>query len=113
MAIGALPLRRLQRGENLKKRTHKTSSGVLSFIGEISKVLFGTATENDVCQQQVSANQALTLANLNARELNYLGSVFKKAIVIHKENMGINLEAVMANTAAVKNISMAFSMAFG
>ena len=113
MAIGALPLRRLQRGENLKKRTHKTSSGVLSFIGEISKVLFGTATENDVCQQQVSANQALTLANLNARELNYLGSVFKKAIVIHKENMGINLEAVMANMAAVKNISMAFSMAFG
>ena len=90
-----------------KKRIRRTTSGVLPFIGEISKVLFGT-TENDVHQQQIGVNHALTLANINAKELNYLGSVLKKAIVIHKENTGINLEAVMANTAAVQNISMAF-----
>ena len=29
-------------------------------------------------------------------------------MVIHKENLGFNLEAVMANTGAVQNISMAF-----
>ena len=58
--------------------------------------------------RQPGVNQALTLANINAKELNYLGSVLKKADVIHKENMGINLEAVMANTAAVQNIPMAF-----
>ena len=91
-----------------KKRTRRTTSGVLPFIGEISKVLFRTATENDVHQQQLGVNQALTLANINGKELNYLGSVLKKAIVIHKDNMGINLEAVMANTAAVQNILMAF-----
>ena len=91
-----------------KKRTPRTTSGVLPFIGEISKVLFGT-TENDVHQQQIGVNHALTLANINAKELNYLGSVLKKALVIHKDNMGINLEAVIANTAAVQNISMAFS----
>ena len=88
-----------------KKRTRRTS-GVLPFIGE--SFIFVTATENDVCQQQLGVNQALTLANLNTRQLNYLGSVLMKAILIHKENMGITLEAVMANTAAVQNISMAF-----
>ena len=91
-----------------KKRTCRTTSGVLPFIGEISKVSFWTKTENDVHQQQHGVNQALTLANINAKELNYLGSVLKKALVIHKVNMGINLEAVMVDTAAVQNILMAF-----
>ena len=107
MIIGATPMNPAVDLQS-KKRTRRTTSGVLPFIGEISKVLLGTATDNDVHQQQFGVNQALTLANINAKELNYLGSVLKKAIVIHKENMGINLEAVMANTAAVQNISMAF-----
>ena len=65
----------------------------------MSNVLFGTATEKDVRNQQVG---------VNARELKYLGNALKEAMVIHKENMGFNLEAVMANTGAVQNISMAF-----
>ena len=77
-------------------------------LGKSPKFYFGRKTENDVHQQQLGVNQALTLANINAKELNYLGSVLKKALVIQKENMGINLEAVMANTAAVQNILMTF-----
>ena len=90
------------------KRTRRSSSGLLPFIGEISNVLFGTATENDVRNQQVGVDKAIQIGNINARELNYLGNALKKAMVIHKENMGFNLEAVMANTRAVQNISMAF-----
>ena len=107
MIIGAIAMNPAVDPQS-KKRTPRATSGVLPFIGEISKVLFGTSTENDVHQQQIGVNHALTLTNINAKELNYLGSVLKKAIVIHKENTGINLEAVMANTAAVQNILMAF-----
>ena len=89
------------------KRICKSSSGLLPFIGKISKVLFGTAPENNVCNQQVGVDMAIQLGNLNAREINYIGRSLKEAMVIHKENMGFNLEAVMANTGAVQNISMA------
>ena len=82
MIIGTTPINTAVDLQS-KNRTCRTLSGMLPFIGEISKVLFGTATENDVRQQQLGVNQALTLANLNAKELNYLGSVSKKAIVIH------------------------------
>ena len=82
---------------------------MLPFIGEISKVIFGTTTENDVSTQQVGVDKAICIRNLNARELNYLGNALKKATVIYKENnMDFNLEAVMANTGAVQNSSMAF-----
>ena len=81
---------------------------MLPFIGEISKVLFGTATQNDVRNQQVGVDKAIQLGNLNAREIIYIGKSLKKAMIIDKENMGFNLEAVMANTRAVQNISMAF-----
>ena len=81
---------------------------MLPFIAEISKVLFGTATENDVRNQQAGVDKAIQLENLNARELNHIGNTLKKAKVIHEENFGFNLEAVMANTGVVQNISMAF-----
>ena len=81
---------------------------MLPFIGEISKVLFGTAAENDVRNQQVGVDKAIQVGNFNARELNNIGNALTKATVIHKENMGFNLEAVIANTGAVQNISMAF-----
>ena len=74
----------------------------------MSNVLFGTATEKDVRNQQVGVNKAVQIGNINARELKYLGNALKEAMVIQKENMGFNLEAVMANTGAVQNISMAF-----
>ena len=74
----------------------------------MSNVLFGTATEKDVRNQQVGVDKAVQIGNINARELNYLGNALKQAMVIHKENLGFNLEAVMANTGAVQNISMAF-----
>ena len=74
----------------------------------MSNVLFGTATEKDVRNQQVGVDKAVQIGNINARELKYLGNALKEAMVIHKENMGFNLEAVMANTGAVQNISMAF-----
>ena len=74
----------------------------------MSNVLFGTATEKDVCNQQASVDKAVQIGNINAQELKYLGKALKEAMVIHKENMGFNLEAVMANTGAVQNISMAF-----
>ena len=38
------------------KRTRRSSPGLLPFIGEISKVLFGTATESDVRNQLVGVN---------------------------------------------------------
>ena len=56
----------------------------------MSNVLFGTATEKDVRNQQVGVDKAVQIGNINARELKYLGN------------------AVMANTGAVQNISMAF-----
>ena len=90
------------------KRTRSSSSGLLPFIGEMSNVLFGTATEKDVRNQQVGVDKAVQIGNINARELKYLGNALKEAMVIHKENMGFNLEPVMANTGAVQNISMAF-----
>ena len=90
------------------KRSRRSSSGLLPFIGELSNVLFGTATEKDVRNQQVGVDKAVQIGNINARELNYLGNALKQAMVIHKENLGFNLEAVMANTGAVQNISMAF-----
>ena len=90
------------------KRSRRSSSGLLPFIGEMSNVLFGTATEKDVRNQQVGVDKAVQIGNINARELNYLGNALKQAMVIHKENLGFNLEAVMANTGAVQNISMAF-----
>ena len=90
------------------KRTRRSSSGLLPFIGEMSNVLFGTATEKDVRNQQVGVDKAVQIGNINARELKYLGNALKEAMVIHVENMGFNLEAVMANTRAVQNISMAF-----
>ena len=65
MIIGTNPMKTSVNLQS-KKRTRRTSSGVLPFIGEISKVLFGTVTENDV-------RRHLTRANLNARQLNYLG----------------------------------------
>ena len=74
----------------------------------MSNVLFRTATEKDVGNQQVGVDKAVQIGNINARELKYLGNALKEAMVIHKENMGFNLEAVMANTGAVQNISMAF-----
>ena len=74
----------------------------------MSNVLFGTATKKDVRNQQVGVDKAVQIRNINARELKYLGNALKEAMVIHKENMGFNLEAVMANTGAVQNISMAF-----
>ena len=89
-------------------KTHKSSSWLLPFIGQVSKVLFGTADKNDVCTQQVGVDKAIRLGNLNARQLNYLGNALKKVMVIDKENMGFNLESVMANTGAVQNISIAF-----
>ena len=76
----------------------------------MSNVFFGTATEKDVRNQQVGVDKAIQIGNINARELKYLGNALKKAMVIHKENMGFNLEAVMANTGAVQNISMAFGL---
>ena len=91
-----------------KKRIRRSSLGLLPFIGEMSNVLFGTATEKDVRNQQVGVDKAVQIGNINAQELKYLGNALKEAMVIHKENMGFNLEAVMANTAAVQNISMAF-----
>ena len=74
----------------------------------MSNVLFGTATKKDVPNQQVGVDKAVQIKNINARELKYLGNALKEAMVIHKENMGFNLEALMANTGAVQNISMAF-----
>ena len=74
----------------------------------MSNVLFGTATEKDVRNQQVGVDKAVQIGNINARELKYLGNALKEAMVIHKENIGFNLEAVMAITGAVQNISMAF-----
>ena len=74
----------------------------------MSNVLFGTATEKDVRNQQVGVIKAVQIGNINARVLKYSGNALKEAMVIHKENMGFNLEAVMANTGAVPNISMAF-----
>ena len=90
------------------KRSRRSSSGLLPFIGEMSNVLFGTATEKDVRNQQVGVDKAVQIGNINAQELKYLGNALKEAMVIHKENMGFNLEAVMANTGPVQNISMAF-----
>ena len=90
------------------KRILRSSSGLLPFIGEMSNVLSGTATEKDVCNQQVGVDKAVSIGNINARELKYSGNTLKEAMVIHKENMGFNLEATMANTEAVQNISMAF-----
>ena len=90
------------------KRSRRSSSGLLPFIGEMSNVLFGTATEKDVRNQQVGVDKGVQIRNINARELKYLGNALKEAMVIDKENMGFNLEAVMANTGAVQNISMAF-----
>ena len=65
----------------------------------MSNVLFGTATEKDVRNQQVGVVKAVQIGNINARVLKYSGNALKEAMVIHKENMGFNLEA---------NISMAF-----
>ena len=73
----------------------------------MSNVLFGTATEKDVRNQQVGVGKAVQIGNINARELKYLGNALREAMVIPKENMGFNLEAVMANTGVVQN------MAFG
>ena len=74
----------------------------------MSNVLFGTATEKDVRNQQVGVDKAVQIGNIDAQELKYLGNDLKEAMVIHEENMGFNLEAVMANTGAIQNISMAF-----
>ena len=74
----------------------------------MSNVLFGTTTEKDVRNLQVGVDKAVQIGNINARELKYLGNPLKEAMVIHKENMGFNLKALMANTGAVQNISMAF-----
>ena len=82
------------------KRTRRSSSGLLPFIGDISKVLFGTATQNEVCNQQVGVDKAIQVGNLNARELNNIGNALKKAMVIHKENMGFDLEAVGQTTGS-------------
>ena len=92
--------------DNRSRRS--SSSGLLPFIGKMSNVSFGTATEKDVRNQQVGVDKAVQIGNINARELKYLGNALKEAMVIHKENLGFNLEAVMANTGAVQNISMAF-----
>ena len=59
-------------------RTRRSSSGLLPFIGEISKVLFGTATENDVRNQQVGIERAIQVGSLDARELNTIGNALKK-----------------------------------
>ena len=53
----------------------------LPFTGEISKVSFGTATENDVRNQQIGIDLADSLANLNDRELKFLGNSLKRAKV--------------------------------
>ena len=72
----------------------------------MSNVSFGTATEQDVRNQQVGVDKAFQIGNINARDLKYLGNALKEEMVIYKENMGFNLEAVMANTGAVQNINV-------
>ena len=49
----------------------------------MSNVLFGTATEKDVRNQQVGVDKAVQIGNINARELKYIGNALKEAMVIH------------------------------
>ena len=91
-----------------KQKNSKEFFRVASLHWQNVQCIIGTATEKDVHNQQVGFDKAVQIGNINARELNYLGNALKEAMVIHKENMGFNLEAVMANTGAVQNISMAF-----
>ena len=64
------------------KRTRRSSSGLLPLIGEMSNVLFGTATEKDVRNQQVGVDKAIQIGNINAQELKYLGNALREAMVI-------------------------------
>ena len=59
----------------------------------MSNVLFGTATEKDVRNQQVGVDKAFQIGNINTQVLKYSGNALKEAMVIHKENMAFNLEA--------------------
>ena len=78
-----------------------STSRLMLFVGELSKVVFGTATENDLINQKVGIDHVLRVGKTFTWEIQYIGDTLKRAMVIYKANMVFNLKLILANTGGL------------
>jgi hypothetical protein len=84
---------------DVQKPSHRTKRGVLNFIGEISKILFGTLTQSDA----KGYNQHISELEREQKEFLHLANEQKTIIKTTISSVNITLQRVNQNERILEN----------
>lgn len=86
-------------------RKARSTDGLLPFVGQLSEILFGTATVRDLHQQKAFLKRLSVGEDTSARQIKILGQTMIAALNITRRDIDLQMRSIEQNTQFLLNMS--------
>ena len=90
--------------ENIRRRTRSTN-GLLPVVGKLSEILFGTATVQDLSEQNAFLKSLSVSQHTVAGQTQFLGAAVLAVINTTTSRLNMQMQSIMENTDFLVNLS--------